>query len=199
MSNELQKLYLNVKLLLENGKLVNELRKIRDAYEILVEPEIDFTFDHTFSRDSFMKFEKAVRSSTEDKREGFQQYLNKLIGEKDLSQTIISRRSGIKESTLSRFVSGSRTPSVDMVFRIALALRLNLVETETLLRKLNKGFSNTPKDGVMIEALKQKIYDYLKVEAVLRKLTNAEESLLSKKEIEEIGFAEEDWEIEISD
>ncbi|MDY0407160.1 hypothetical protein P5G51_019135 [Virgibacillus sp. 179-BFC.A HS] len=40
-------------------------------------------------------------------------------------------------------------------------------------------------DGVIIEAIEQGIYDVVEVEAVLRKFTNGEESLFTKKEQEE--------------
>lgn len=197
MDKGLEQLLLMAKDLLSNDKLANEIRRIRDAYEILVEPDMNFTFEHTFSRSSFKSFEKVVSESTEDKTEGFRQYVHKLLGEKELTKAIISNRSGIEETTLNRYLNGNRTPPIDMVFRIALALRLNLVETETLLRKMNRGFKNSPKDGVIIEALKQRNYDYLAVEAVLKLLTNGEESILTLKE--KNSFNDEDWDIEITD
>lgn len=197
MDKGLEQLLLKAKDLLSNDKLANEIRRIRDAYEILVEPDMNFTFEHTFSRSSFKSFEKVVSESIEDKTEGFRQYVHKLLGEKELTKAIISNRSGIEETTLNRYLNGNRTPPIDMVFRIALALRLNLVETETLLRKMNRGFKNSPKDGVIIEALKQRNYDYLAVEAVLKLLTNGEESILTLKE--KSSFNDEDWDIEITD
>ncbi|MED4476440.1 hypothetical protein [Oceanobacillus caeni] len=48
-----------------------------------------------------------------------------------------------------------------------------------------------------MEAIKQGIYDVLKVDLVLRMFTNAEESLFTEKEQGEFGFSEEDFEIEM--
>lgn len=55
--------------------------------------------------------------------------------EKNVTQATISRRSLIKDFTLSRYINGSRDIPTFVIFRIALSLKLNLIETETLLRK----------------------------------------------------------------
>lgn len=81
-----------------------------------------------------------------------------------------------------------------MIFRIALSLKLNLIETETLLRKVGKGFKEVGKDAVVVEAIEQGLYDIIKVEAVLQKFTNGCESLFNKKERD--GLRDEDLEIE---
>lgn len=105
---------------------------------------------HTFSKASLTGFEKYVTQAT------------------------ISRRSLIEGTTLSRYINGSREVPAIIVFRIALSMRLNLME-----------------------AIEQGIYDILKVEAVLKKFTNGEESLFTKKEHEEFSLTDEDMEIEI--
>jgi hypothetical protein len=86
-----------------------------------------------------------------------------------------------------------------VIFRIALSLKLNLVETETLLRKVGKSFKEVKMDAVVMEAIEQGIYDVIKVEAVLRRFTNGEESLFTEKEQEqkEFSFNDEDLEIEV--
>jgi len=117
--------------------------------------------------------------------------------EKNVTQATISRRSLIKGSTLSRYINGSREVPAFIVFRIALSLKLNLVETETLLRKVGKAFKEGKMDAVVIEAIEQGIYDVIKVEAVLRRFTDGEESLFTEKEQEEFSFSDKDLEIEV--
>jgi len=117
--------------------------------------------------------------------------------EKNVTQATISRRSLIKGSTLSRYINGSREVPAIIVFRIALSLKLNLVETETLLRKGGKAFKEAKMDAVVIEAIEQGIYDVIKVEAVLRRFTKNEESLFTDKEQEEFSFNAEDLAIEV--
>jgi len=78
-----------------------------------------------------------------------------------------------------------------------LSLKLNLVETETLLRKGGKAFKEAKMDAVVIEAIEQGIYDVIKVEAVLRRFTKNEESLFTDKEQEEFSFNAEDLAIEV--
>lgn len=76
-------------------------------------------------------------------------------------------------------------------------MELNLVETETLLRKAGKGFKEATKDAVIITAIEQGIHDIIKVEAILQKLTKGTESLFTIKEQEELSFSYEDLEMEI--
>ncbi|MEZ0118162.1 UNVERIFIED_ORG: hypothetical protein ABRZ91_002119 [Heyndrickxia coagulans] len=138
MGNELYEVLDNVQSLYGTGELSRKLERLRVEYDRNIEPEIGLQtgFGHTFSMTSFMRFEQAVKRHTNDQDEGFRQYLNKLMFEKDVTQATISRRSLIKGSTLSRYINGSREVPAFIVFRIALSLRLNLIETETLLRKV---------------------------------------------------------------
>ncbi|MGI2851612.1 helix-turn-helix domain-containing protein [Bacillus cytotoxicus] len=199
MKNVLDDILMNVQWLFESGEIRKKIERIQEEYERNNEPDIDmpFAMGHTFSSMSFMKFEEAVKRNTKDQYENFHQYINRLMFEKDVTQVMLSKRSLIKESTLSRYINGSRDVPEIMVFRMALALRLNVIETETLLRKAGRGFREVYKDGVVMEAIEQGIYDVMKVEAVLRKLTKGVESLFTKKEQEELEFSDEDLEIEI--
>lgn len=117
--------------------------------------------------------------------------------EKEITHFELSKRSLIKKSTLSRYINGSREVPVNVLFRIALALRLNIMETEVLLRKVGKRFKEAYMDGVIMEAIEQGIYDVIKVEAVLREFTEGKESLFTKKEQEEFGFSDRDMEIDV--
>lgn len=76
-------------------------------------------------------------------------------------------------------------------------MKLNLVETENLLRKVGKTFKEAKTDAIVVEASEQGIYDALKVGADLRMFTNDEESLFTEKEQDELGFSDEDWDIEV--
>lgn len=197
MNEELNKILMSVQLLFDTGGITRKLEWIRGEYEHSIDPGVGIQtgFGHTFSRMSLTKFEEAVQRTTNDQDEDFHQYLNKLMFEKDVTQATISRRSLIKKSALSRYINGSREVPAYIVFRIALSLKLNLVQTETLLRKVGKTFKEARMDAVIMEAIEQEIYDVVKVEAVLQRFTNREESLLSKKEQDELGFG--DMEIEV--
>ncbi|KPH74226.1 MULTISPECIES: hypothetical protein [Bacillaceae] len=199
MNNELNEILINVKMLFNSGKFSQKIERIQEEYNLVSEPEssIHPVIGHALSTTSFMRFEKAVKRHTNDQDEGFRQYLNKLMFEKDITQATISRRSLIKGAALSRYINGSREVPTYVVFRIALSLKLNLVETETLLRKVGKRFKETKVDAVVMEAIEQGIYDVIKVEAVLRRFTNGEESLFTVKEQEEFSFNDEDLEIEL--
>ncbi len=199
MKNELNELLNNVQMLFASGEITSRLERIHAEYKRNTEPEIDIQtgFGHTFSRMSLTRFEEAIQRNTNDQDEDFRQYLNKLMFEKDITQATISRRSLIKKSALSRYINGSREVTPHVVFRIALSLKLNLVETETLLRKVRKRFMEASMDGVVMVAIEMEIYDVMKVEAVLRKYTNGKESLFTEKEQEEFSFSDEDFEIEV--
>jgi transcriptional regulator with XRE-family HTH domain len=199
MNKELNTLLMNVQLLFDTGEITRKLEGIRVEYQRNIETELGIQtgFGHAFSRTSFMRFEQAVKRHTNDQDEDFRQYLNKLMYEKNVTQATLSRRSFIKESTLSRYINGSREIPVYIIFRIALSLKLNLVETETLLSKVGKAFKEAKLDAVVMEAIDQEIYDVIKAEAVLRRFTNGKESLFTEKEQEEFAFSEEDLEIEI--
>lgn len=199
MYQELNQFLINVQIQYKTGEITGRLERIRAEYQLNTEPGVDIQtgFGHTFSRMSLMRFEKAVKNNTNDQDEDFRQYLNKLMFEKNVTQATISRRSLIKDSTLSRYINGSREVPTFIVFRIALSLKLNLIETETLLRKVGKAFKEAKMDAVIMEAIEQEIYDVIKVEAVLRRFTNGEESLFTEKEQMELSFNGEDLEIEV--
>ncbi|GLI82972.1 hypothetical protein ANABIO32_06600 [Rossellomorea marisflavi] len=188
---------MNVQLLFDTGEITRKLERVRKEYKRNIEPEVEIQtgFGHTLSRMSLTRFEKAVNRHSKDQEEDFRQYMNTLMYEKDVTQATILRRSLIKVSTLIWNINGSREIPTIIVFRIALSLKLNLLETETLLRKVRKRFMKTHMDGVIMEAIKHRIYDVIKVEAVLHKYTNGEKSLFTEKEQEELGLREEDLEI----
>lgn len=199
MNKELNELLMKVQILFDTEEITRKLERIREEYKRNIEPDVGIQtkIGHTFSRMSLMRFEKAANRHTEDQEEDFRQYLNRLMYEKDITQATVSRRSLIKGAALSRYINGSRKVKVYVVFRIALSLKLNLVETETLLRKVGKTFKETKMDAVVMEAIEQGIYDVIKVEAVLRRFTNGEVSLFTEKEQEEFNFNDEDLEIEV--
>jgi transcriptional regulator with XRE-family HTH domain len=199
MNKELTEILINVLLLFDTDEISRKLERIRSEYSLLHEPDVGIRtgFGHTFSRNSFMKFEEAVKKNTNDQHEDFRQFVNKLMIQKKTTQSTLSKRSLINESTLSRYINGSREVPVNMLFRIALALKLNVLETEILLRKVGKRFKEAYMDGVIMEAIEQGIYDVIKVEAVLREFTEGNESLFTKKEQEEFRFTDEDLEIEV--
>ncbi|QDP41976.1 XRE family transcriptional regulator [Radiobacillus deserti] len=199
MSIKLNRILTNIQLLIDNGEMIRKLEAIRIEYKrnIRFEEDLQTGFGHVFSRMSLSRFEDAVRRNTNVQEGDFRQYLNKLMFENNVTQATLSRRSLIKEATLSRYINGSREVPACIVFRIALSMQLGLVETETLLQKLGKSFKEARMDAVIIEAIEQGIYDVMKVETIVQKFTEGEESLFTKKEREEFGFTKEDFEIEV--
>ena len=197
MSNELNETLINVKTLFNSVKFSRKIERIQEEYNRISEPDIHTVIGHALSTTSLKRFENAIKRHTSDQDEDFHQYLNKLMFEKDITQATISRRSLIKGAALSRYINGSREVKKHVGFRIALSLKLNLVETETLLRKVDKGFKETKMDAVIMESIEQGIYDVIKVEAILHRFTNGEESLFTEREQEEFSFNDEDLEIEI--
>lgn len=186
-------------MLFDTGEIARRIGRIQVEYKCNSEPELHIQtgFGHAFSSKSLTRFEEAIQRNTNDQDEDFRQYLNKLMFEKDITQATISRRSLIKKSTLNRYINGSREVPSYVVFRIALSLKLNLIETETLLRKVGKSFKEVKLDAVVMEAIEQGIYDVIKVEAVLLRFTNGEESLFTEQEQKEFSFNDEDLEIEV--
>lgn len=197
MNKELNEVLINILLLFDTDEISRKLERIRTEYKRIYETkeEIQTGFGHTFSRTSFMRFEEAIKRNTDDQHEDFHQYVNKLMFQKEITQSTLSKRSLIKESTLSRYINGSREVPVNMIFRIALAMRLNILETEILLRKVGKRFKAAYMDGVIMEAIEQGIYDVIKVEVILREFTEDKESLFTRKEQKELGL--EELEIEV--
>lgn len=171
MDNEKRKLYHSVKELLENNRFRTMLNVLLNEADVEDKEEKPI-FEHTFSRDSFSKFEERLRSKMMDDIMNFHRHLKQVMIDKKVSQATLSKLSDIKESTLSRYMNGSRQRiDRDNLFRIMIALKLTKKEAELLLRKNGMGFKESEKDAVVIEALEQRIYDVHKVEAVLRKLT----------------------------
>lgn len=199
MKEELKELFMSVQHFYDTDEITKKLEIIREEYKRNSEQEmgVQTGFGYAFSRVSFERFEEAVNINRTGRVEDFRQFLNRLMYEKDITQATISRRSLIKGSALSRYINGSRDVPAIVVFRIALALRLNLIETETLLRKSGKAFKDDQMDAIIMVAIEQGIYDVIKVEAVLRRFTKGRESLFTAKEQEEISFSDEDWEIEV--
>lgn len=197
MNKELNEVLINVQMLFDTYEISRKIDKIREEYKRSTIPETESVMGHTFSSKSFAGFAKAVQRNTKDQEEDFRQYINRLMFEKNVTQATISRRSLIKDFTLSRYINGSRDIPTFVMFRIALSLKLNLIETETLLRKKGKAFKKAKMDAVIMEAIEQGIFDVIKVEAVLRQFTDGEESLFTKKEMDEFEFNDEDLEIEV--
>lgn len=58
----------------------------------------------------------------EEKKEFFIQETKRLMEEKNMSQKELSDKSGITEASVSRYLSGKRTPRFDVVINFAKAL-----------------------------------------------------------------------------
>lgn len=75
----------------------------------------------------------------------FGEHLKSLLKEKGMTQAELARRTGMTEASVSRYISGQRTPRISQAYRMALVIGIDM---NTLIY-LGKGekhdpFHNTP-------------------------------------------------------
>lgn len=166
--------------------------------DIIDDIDRDDGFTNTLSSASFASFQISIRNN-EDEKENIRVYINKLMYDYNITQSELSKKSWINESTLSRYINGSREMSDYVAMRIILAMGLNLKEAKIFMRKVGRTFKRTKRDAVVVEAIAQNITDVFQVEAVIRSFTDGKESLFTARENKEITGSNDDWNIEILD
>ncbi|MBE8950518.1 MAG: helix-turn-helix transcriptional regulator [Quinella sp. 3Q1] len=92
--------------------------------------------------------------------EPLNEYLEKLLAEKNLSKQEVIERSGLNREYAYHILSGKRkNPSRQKVLALAIAIGLNLEETQYLLRYARHGalYPRNDWDAVIISAIEQKL------------------------------------------
>lgn len=79
------------------------------------------------------------RHLNEIKSISFHEYLSRLMEEKHVSVSHLISGACISKTYVYQFVSGERLPGRDIVLRMALAMRLNINDTQRLLTLAGKG------------------------------------------------------------
>lgn len=87
------------------------------------------------------------------------EYLQKLLAEKGLERAEIVEKSGLNREYVYHIFSGKKNPSRKKLLAIALAMDLNLDETQYLLRYAQQGilYPRNSWDAVIISAIEQKL------------------------------------------
>ena len=87
------------------------------------------------------------------------EYLGKILSEKNLSKADVIKRSGLNREYAYHIFSGTRNPSQPKVLALALAMNLNLDETQRLLRHAQQSLLYPRKewDAIIISAIEQKL------------------------------------------
>ena len=67
----------------------------------------------------------------------FGEYLKSLLEEKGMTQAELARRTGITEASVSRYISGQRSPRITQAYRMAWAIGVDM-NTLTYLGKGEK-------------------------------------------------------------
>ena len=90
----------------------------------------------------------------------FEEYLQKLLAEKNLERSDVIERSGLNREYAYHILSGKRkNPSRQKILALSIAMGLNLDETQYLLRYARQGilYPRNPWDAVIISAIEQKL------------------------------------------
>lgn len=56
----------------------------------------------------------------------FGEYLKSLLEEKGMTQAELARRTGMTEASVSRYISGQRTPRISQAYRMALVIGIDM-------------------------------------------------------------------------
>lgn len=111
-----------------------------------------------------LKEEKNLDGWRTTNREEFtaplEEYFKKLLAEKNLERSEVIERSGLNREYAYHILSGKRkNPSRQKILALAIALGLNLEETQYLLRYARHGalYPRNAWDAVIISAIEQKL------------------------------------------
>lgn len=101
--------------------------------------------------------------------ESFSDYLIKLIDERGMSNSEVYLKANMSRQQFSRIISKKGyTPRKETIYALAVALKLSKDETEKLLKKAGRAFTETDKlDVIMLYFLEKKEYDLFVINDVL--------------------------------
>lgn len=121
-------------------------------------------FDYHNKREEDIKITnnliKDLDSILRDKynEEEFKTYLQKLIIDKGFENSEIIFKSNIDKSYFYKILTGEKIPSRDRIIQIAIALELNVIETNDLLGKLGYAlYGGNKRDMIIIHCIENKI------------------------------------------
>ena len=101
--------------------------------------------------------ENYIKRNQEEFTVPLHEYLNNLLVEKNLSKKDVVSICGLERSYAYHIFSGSSNPSREKILALAIAMNLNLEETQYLLRyaKMSPLYPRDPWDSVIISAIEQ--------------------------------------------
>ncbi len=88
----------------------------------------------------------------------FHEYIDRIMKREKMSKTKLIKRTNIEKSYIYQILNGRRNPSRDKIIRIALAMELELDETQKLLTIGNKSilYPKRRRDAALICCIKNK-------------------------------------------
>lgn len=99
------------------------------------------------------------------------EYINSLLQKKALKPVDIIKKSNIERSYLYQIINGRRLPSRDKIIQLAIAIELNIDETQRFLKVGNKAllYPKVKRDAAIIFCIKNN-YDLVKIQEFLHAL-----------------------------
>ncbi len=89
----------------------------------------------------------------------FKEYLDDLISSRNIKRSDVIKASGLTETYAYQIFAGIKNPSRDKLIALALGMRLNLEESQTLLQLagVNELYAKNRRDSVIIFALEKEL------------------------------------------
>ena len=130
--------------------------------------ESDARFINSLSLSQTLRLEDHLKNAKRQSPLGV--YLRKLAVERDQYRKRLFSVGGISESYWSEVLAGKKHPSKDLLFRIAIALKLSPDRAFELVKKAGYILSeDIVKDAVINWCLKEGIYDFDEIDDILTK------------------------------
>ena len=147
-------------------------RRLRDLISRLgnksEEFEVYARFIHSLSLSQISRLDDHVKNAKRQRPFGV--YLRELALERDKYRKRLFSVAGISESHWSEVLAGKKHPSKDMLFRVAIALKLSPDDAFEVVKKAGYILSeDILKDAVINWCLKEGVYDFDEIDDILTK------------------------------